>query len=82
MIFGADNLHGLNPVVSSAMSKLDPKPIVTLVTQIEKSGAKLIDINPGHLPKKSEDRMRFLVEIVQEATSVKLILDSPNPRLI
>lgn len=82
MIFGADNLHGLNPVVSSAMSKLDPKPIVALVTQIEKSGAKMIDINPGHLPKKSEDRMRFLVEIVQEATSVKLILDSPNPRLI
>ncbi len=82
MIFVADNLHGLNPVVSEAMKKLDPGPIVDLVARIEKSGAKMIDINPGYLPKRSEDRMRFLVETVQDVTSAKLILDSPNPGLI
>ncbi|MHB8205129.1 MAG: dihydropteroate synthase [Desulfomonilaceae bacterium] len=82
MIFAADNLHGLNPVVSDAMKKLDPRPIVDLVARIQKSGAKMIDINPGYLPKRSEDRMRFLVETVQEYTSAQLILDSPNPRLI
>ena len=82
MIFVADNLHGLNPVVSEAMKKLDPGPIVDLVARIEKSGAKMIDINPGYLPRRSEDRMRFLVETVQDVTSTKLILDSPNPGLI
>ncbi len=82
MIFAADNLHGLNPVVSEAMKNLDPRPIVDMVTRIQKSGAKMIDINPGYLPKRSEDRMRFLVETVQEATTAQLILDSPSPRLI
>ena len=82
MIFVADSLHGLNPVVSEAMKNLDPEPIRHLVKRIEESGAQMVDINPGHLPKRYEDRMRFLVETVQENCAMKLILDSPNPRLI
>lgn len=82
MIPVADNLHGLDPVVSQAMKKLDPVPIRDFVMRLEKSGAQMIDINPGYLPKRLEDRMSFLVETVQDATSMGLILDSPNPRLI
>lgn len=82
MIWVADNVNGLNPVVAAAMEKLDPKPIETLVKRCEKSGSHLVDINPGYLPRRNEDRMRFLVETVQQAGSQGLILDSPNPRLI
>ncbi|MCL5123145.1 MAG: dihydropteroate synthase [Deltaproteobacteria bacterium] len=82
MISIADNIHGLNPVVQDAMKRLDPRPIFDLVAQINKSGADMIDINPGYLSKRYEDRVRFLVETVQSATAAKLVLDSPNPRLI
>ncbi|MEJ2718179.1 MAG: dihydropteroate synthase [Deltaproteobacteria bacterium] len=82
MILVADNLNGLNPAVAAAMEALDPKPIETLVKRCEKAGSQLVDINPGYLPRRKEDRMRFLVETVQQATALRLILDSPNPRLI
>ncbi|MBI4961904.1 MAG: dihydropteroate synthase [Desulfomonile tiedjei] len=82
MLLAADNLHGLNPVVADAMNRLDPKPIQELVRRCELGGAKLIDINPGYLSRRNEDRMVFLVEAVQEVTSARLILDSPNPRVI
>ncbi|MGC8658194.1 MAG: dihydropteroate synthase [Desulfomonilaceae bacterium] len=82
MITVADNLHGLNPIVQDAIKTLNPQPILELVGQLEKSGAEMIDINPGYLSKRFEDRMRFLVETVQGATTARLILDSPNPKLI
>jgi 5-methyltetrahydrofolate corrinoid/iron sulfur protein methyltransferase len=78
----ADNLHGLNPVVAEAMKKLDPKPVQELVQRCEQKGAAYIDINPGHLSQRNEDRITFLVEAVQEAGSGHLILDSPNPRVL
>lgn len=82
MLLAADNLHGLNPVIAEAMQKLDPKPIRELVGRIESVAPTFIDINPGYLSRRNEDRMAFLVETVQEASSRRLILDSPNPRLL
>lgn len=82
MLLAADNLHGLNPVVAEAMNRLDPKPIQELAQQCERKGAKLLDVNPGYLSRRNEDRMAFLVEAVQKVTSARLILDSPNARII
>lgn len=82
MLLAADNLHGLNPVIAEAMQKLNPQPIRDMVSRIESMGPDLIDINPGYLSRRNEDRMAFLVETVQEASSRRLILDSPNPRLL
>lgn len=82
MILAADNLHALNPVLADALEKLDPEPVRGLVRRCEASGARYIDVNPGYLSQRREDRMTFLVEAVQEATSKTLILDSPNPRVL
>ena len=82
MILAADNLHALNPVVSEALKRLDPHPIQELARRCELPGVKFIDINPGYLSRRREDRMAFMVDAVQEATSLRLILDSPNPRLL
>ncbi len=82
MKFAADNLHGLNPDIAEALKKLDPEPIRKLVKSFESAGADFIDINPGHLSRKNEDRMAFLVETVQSATNLRLILDSSDPRLL
>ncbi len=82
MILAADNLHALNPVVSEALKRLDPHPIQELARRCALRGVEFIDINPGYLSRRHEDRMAFMVEAVQEATSLRLILDSPNPRLL
>ena len=82
MYLVADNLHGLNPEVASAMRQLNPEPIRELVRRCEKSGAQLIDINPGYLSRRNEDRMEFLVEVVQDTTDLGLVLDSPNSRVL
>ncbi len=82
MKLAADNLNALNPVVARAIRDLDPAPIRELVRRCAKPGVQYIDVNPGFLSARHEDRMTFLVETVQETTDVGLILDSPNPRVL
>ncbi len=82
MKFAADNLHGLNPVVIEAFERLDAEPIKRMASQFEKAGADYIDINPGRLGRKNEDRMAFMIESVQSVSDLRLILDSPDPRLL
>jgi 5-methyltetrahydrofolate corrinoid/iron sulfur protein methyltransferase len=82
MIIAADNLTGANPVVAQALKDLNPRPLQDLASHCAKAGAHLLDLNPGYLSRRHEDRMAFLVEAVQEVTTLPLILDSPNPRVL
>jgi 5-methyltetrahydrofolate corrinoid/iron sulfur protein methyltransferase len=78
----ADNLNVLNPAVAQALQNLNPEPLRELARRAEQAGAHLIDINPGFLPPRHLDRMAFMVEAVQAATDLPLILDSPNARAL
>lgn len=82
MLIAADNLNALNPVVAAALKDLAKKPIQELVRRLDQAGVDLIDLNPGYLTPRREDRMAFLVEAVQEVSNARLILDSPNPRVL
>jgi len=82
MIVAADNLTGANPAVAQALRDLDPHPLQDLARRCQAAGAHLLDLNPGYLSRRHEDRMAFLVEAVQEVTSLPLILDSPHPRVL
>jgi 5-methyltetrahydrofolate corrinoid/iron sulfur protein methyltransferase len=82
MILAADNLHPLNPVVADALKRLDARPIQDLAKRCELPGVEFIDINPGYLSRRYEDRMAFMVEAVQEVSSLRLILDSPSARVL
>jgi len=79
MILAADNLTGADPLVQQALRDLDPKPVQELARRLADAGADLLDLNPGYLSRRQEDRLAFLVEAVQEVASLPLILDSPNP---
>ncbi len=82
MIIAAENLTGANPVVAQALKDLDPKPLQDLARRCQEAGAHLLDLNPGYLSRRMEDRMAFMVTAVQEVTTLPLILDSPNPRVL
>jgi 5-methyltetrahydrofolate corrinoid/iron sulfur protein methyltransferase len=82
MLIAADNLNALNPVVAVSLKHLDKKPLQDLVRRLDQTGVDLIDLNPGYLSPRHEDRMVFLVEAVQEVSTTRLILDSPNPGVL
>jgi cobalamin-dependent methionine synthase I len=82
LIIAADNLHVLNPVVAQALDTLDPQPLQELARRLEQAGANLMDINPGFLPPRRHDRMAFMVDAVQQVTNLRLILDSPDARVL
>ncbi|MFZ2087918.1 MAG: dihydropteroate synthase [Desulfobaccales bacterium] len=82
MIIAAENLTGASPMVAQALKDLDPKPLQEMARRCAAAGAHLLDLNPGYLSRRLEDRMAFMVAAVQEVTSLPLILDSPNPRLL
>ena len=82
MILISDNIHVMNPKIAKAMNDMDPKPIRDLASEIKKSGAKVIDLNPGPLRKDCNKMMAFLINSVQEATDLRLCLDTPNPEAI
>lgn len=78
MILAADNLTATNPLVARALQDLDLKPLQDLARQCQAAGAGLLDINPGYLSRRREDRMAFFVEAVQAGADLPLILDSPQ----
>jgi len=82
MLLAADNLTGAHPVVAQALRDLDPRPLQDLARRCAAAGARMLDLNPGYLSPRFEDRMAFLVDTVQEVTDLPLILDSPNPRVL
>jgi len=82
MIVAADNLTSSNPAVAEALKSLQPQPLQDLARRCEDAGAALLDLNPGYLSARHEDRMAFMVDAVQSVTGLRLILDSPQPRVL
>jgi len=82
MLLVADNLTGAHPRVTRALRDLDPQPLQDLARRCAAAGARMLDLNPGYLSPRFEDRMAFFVDAVQEVTDLPLILDSPNPRVL
>jgi 5-methyltetrahydrofolate corrinoid/iron sulfur protein methyltransferase len=77
MIIVADNLHVIDPGIAQALAKDDPEPVRQLVLHCARSGAQAIDINSGPL-KRTPEKFAFLVQTVQGAVSLPLLLDTAN----
>jgi 5-methyltetrahydrofolate corrinoid/iron sulfur protein methyltransferase len=79
MIIVADNLRITLPSIARAVEALDPAPIRQTAGACREAGAHYIDINSGPLSRQPARRMTFLVETVQAATDLPLVLDTTNP---
>jgi cobalamin-dependent methionine synthase I len=82
LLLAADNIQPMNPVIARAIENLDPEPIRRTAVACQKAGARYIDVNPGYLSPRKMDRMGFLVETIQEACDLTLILDSAQPEAL
>jgi 5-methyltetrahydrofolate corrinoid/iron sulfur protein methyltransferase len=79
MILVADNLQITNSKIEKALKELDPDPILEMVKRCEKAGADSLDINSGPLGRDAEKKMTFLVEAVQDASNLPILIDTANP---
>jgi len=79
MIIVADNLRITLPAIRRAAEDLDPAPIHQLAVACREAGAHAIDINSGPLSRHPDVKMRFLVDAVQAAVDLPLVLDTTNP---
>lgn len=79
MMIVADNLRITQPEIARAVETLDPVPIRKMAVACRDAGADAIDINSGPLSRDPEKKMTFLVETVQGAVDLPLVLDTTNP---
>ena len=82
MILIADNLQITQPAIEGAIADLAPKTIQEMVLSCREAGAQMIDINAGPLPRDGGKKMAFLVNTVQEACDLPILLDTVNPLAI
>lgn len=78
----ADNLRITQKSIEIAVAEKNPLPLQAMVKQCQAAGAEGIDINSGPLYRDPESRMAFMVEAVQEATRLPLIIDTSNPKAL
>jgi 5-methyltetrahydrofolate corrinoid/iron sulfur protein methyltransferase len=82
MYIVADNLHVINPTIADALAGYTPEPIQDMVQRCQQAGAQAIDINSGPLKRDPQKHFAFLVEAVQGATDLPLMLDTTNPKAL
>ena len=79
MIIVADNLRITQSRIARAAEARDPVPIRHMALACRDAGAHAIDINSGPLTRDPAKKMSFLVETVQDAVDLPLVLDTTNP---
>jgi 5-methyltetrahydrofolate corrinoid/iron sulfur protein methyltransferase len=82
MLIVADNLNVVNPRVAEALQAFDPEPLQELARRCREAGADFLDLNPGYLSPRQEDRLVFMIESIQEAVDLPLVLDNPEARVL
>ena len=79
MIVVADNLRITLPAIRQAVERLDAGPVRQVVDACKDAGAQAIDINSGPLSREARSKMAFLIQTVQTAADLPLVLDTTNP---
>jgi 5-methyltetrahydrofolate corrinoid/iron sulfur protein methyltransferase len=79
MIVVADNLRITLPAIRQAVERLEAGPVRQVASACRDAGAQAIDINSGPLSRQAQAQMTFLIETVQAASDLPLVLDTTNP---
>ncbi|WKY45152.1 methyltetrahydrofolate cobalamin methyltransferase [Eubacteriaceae bacterium ES2] len=82
MIIIGEKINGTIPVVKEAIEKRDAAFIANRAVQQAEAGAHFIDVCASTSPELEVETLKWLMEVVQDATDTPLCIDSPNPRAI
>lgn len=82
MIIIGEKINGTIPLVKDAIEKRDSAFIANLAITQAEAGADYLDVCASTAPELEIEALKWLMDVVQEATETPLCIDSPNPRVI
>lgn len=82
MIFIGEKINGTIPVVKEAIEQRNAAFIADRAVKQTEAGADFIDVCASTAPEFEVETLKWLMEVVQDATDTPLCIDSPNPRAI
>jgi 5-methyltetrahydrofolate corrinoid/iron sulfur protein methyltransferase len=78
MLIIAEKINVMMTAIGAAIKERDKKPIQEMALLQAEGGANWLDINLGPATKEGPEKMRFVVESVQEVSNLPLALDTMN----
>ena len=82
MLIIGERINSSRKSIAQAVSSGDKAFIQREARMQEEAGADYIDVNAGVFPQEEAERLKWVIETVQGATSLPLCLDSPDARVI
>lgn len=82
LIIIGEKINGTIPSVKKAIEERDEAFIHNLAERQSEAGANYIDVCASTAPEVEVETLKWLMDIVQEATDTPLCIDSPNPKAI
>ena len=82
MIIIGEKINGSIPSVKEAIETRDAAFIADRAVKQSEAGANFIDVCASTAPEIEIETLKWLMEVVQDATDTPLCIDSPNPRVI
>jgi 5-methyltetrahydrofolate--homocysteine methyltransferase len=83
MLIIGETLNAVIPKVGQAVIARDAEAITALARCQVECGAQMLDVNAGGLAGRDEvEDLVWMIEVVQEAVEIPLVLDSANPEAL
>jgi cobalamin-dependent methionine synthase I len=82
MLIVAERINSSRGAIAEAVLSGDADAIRREAEIQASAGADYIDVNAGTFIKEELDRLKWIVELVQETVSIPLCIDSPDSRVI
>lgn len=82
MLVIAERIHASRSYIASAISSENKRFIQNEAKAQAEAGADCIDVNAETFEDKEAERLRWVINSVQEVTDLPLSIDSPNPEVI
>lgn len=82
MLIIGERINATRKSIADAIIKKDAKFIQQEAVMQVKAGAEMLDVNCGMSIKDEPNNMEWLVNVIQDAVDVSLVIDSPNPAAI
>ena len=82
MIIVGEKINTSLKAIRPAVEAKDSAAVKEMALRQAEAGANYIDVNCGTFPTKEPELLEWLVNTVQESTSVPLCIDSPNPQAL
>lgn len=82
MLIIAERINASRNCISMAISSDNTEFIQDEAKAQELAGADYIDVNAGTFVGKEAEKLKWVIEVVQEVTEKPLCIDSPDPQVI